>query len=79
MVYKADLSAIEGADIADSMAALRDTIERRVNLFATRQSVTGVEIISPIGPHSHVQKMAATITDTGESPVEWPYSKGSTT
>ena len=33
LVYRADLSAIAGGDAAESMAALRDTIERRVNLF----------------------------------------------
>ncbi len=40
--------------------------------MTTRHSVSGVDMIKPIGPHSHVQKMAATITDAGDRPVEWP-------
>ena len=45
--------------------------------MTTRHSVSGVDKISPIGPHSQDQKIAATITENGESPVEWPYSSGS--
>lgn len=37
LVYKADLSAIVGSDVANSMASLRDTIERRVNLFGVSE------------------------------------------
>ena len=37
----------------------------------TRQSVSGVDRISPIGPHSQLQKIAATTTEIGESPVLW--------
>src|SRR3989344_323015 len=33
LVYRADLSAITTNDVASSMASLRETIERRVNLF----------------------------------------------
>ncbi len=44
----------------------------------TRQSVSGVDRISPTGPHSHAQKMAEMTTDTGDSPVLWPYTSGST-
>lgn len=39
LVYRADLSAISGSDIADSMASLRDTIERRVNLFGVSEPI----------------------------------------
>jgi preprotein translocase subunit SecD len=39
LVYRADLSAITAADVADSMEALRDTIERRVNLFGVSEPI----------------------------------------
>src|SRR3989344_6099185 len=39
LVYRADLSAIIGSDVADSMASLRDTIERRVNLFGVSEPI----------------------------------------
>src|SRR3989344_2814590 len=39
LVYRADLSAIAGSETADSMAALRDTIERRVNLFGVAEPI----------------------------------------
>ena len=45
----------------------------------TRQRVSGVDRISPTGPQSQPQKMADTITERGERPVLWPYTKGSTT
>ncbi len=37
LVYKADVSNIAPTDVAESMAALRDTIERRVNLFGVSE------------------------------------------
>ena len=39
LVYRAQLSAIETSDVAESMAALRDTIERRVNLFGVSEPI----------------------------------------
>ncbi|MBI2613065.1 protein translocase subunit SecD [Candidatus Kaiserbacteria bacterium] len=39
LVYRADLSAIVGSDVVDSMASLRDTIERRVNLFGVSEPI----------------------------------------
>ena len=46
LVYKADLSKIEGADAADSMSALRDTIERRVNLFGVGEPIVQTQHVS---------------------------------
>ncbi|HVM73444.1 MAG TPA: protein translocase subunit SecD [Candidatus Paceibacterota bacterium] len=43
LTYRADLSAIQGADVSDSMAALRDTIERRVNLFGVSEPLVQTE------------------------------------
>ena len=39
LVYRADLSAIQAGGVEDSMAALRDTIERRVNLFGVSEPI----------------------------------------
>lgn len=39
LVYKANLAAIPGADVGESMASLRDTIERRVNLFGVSEPI----------------------------------------
>ncbi|RJQ35335.1 protein translocase subunit SecD [Candidatus Parcubacteria bacterium] len=39
LVYRAELSAIETADVSSSMEALRDTIERRVNLFGVSEPI----------------------------------------
>lgn len=43
LVYRADLSNISGSDVNDSMAALRDTIERRVNLFGVAEPIVQTE------------------------------------
>jgi len=43
LVYQADLSAISGNDVADSMASLRDTIERRVNTFGVSEPLVQTE------------------------------------
>src|SRR3989338_3216320 len=39
LVYRAKLDAIRSTDVADSMASLRDTIERRVNLFGVSEPI----------------------------------------
>src|SRR3989338_5196032 len=43
LVYKADVSGVEGEQIEDSMEALRDVIERRVNLFGVSEPVVQVQ------------------------------------
>src|SRR3989344_9114235 len=37
LVYQADVSKISPTDIVDSMSALRDVVERRVNLFGVSE------------------------------------------
>ncbi len=39
LVYRADLDAIPEGDVGESMEALRDTIERRVNLFGVAEPI----------------------------------------
>lgn len=43
LVYKADTSALAGGDVAESLSALRDTIERRVNLFGVAEPIVQTE------------------------------------
>ena len=45
--------------------------------MTTRQTVSGVERMSPTGPHSHVQNTAATMSAIGVTPVLELYSQGS--
>ena len=41
LIYKADTSVVPATQVGDSMAALRDIIERRVNLFGVSEPARG--------------------------------------
>jgi len=43
LVYSADVSSIPKNEVADSMSALRDVIEQRVNLFGVSEPIVQVE------------------------------------
>lgn len=43
LVYKADTSQIQSGDISGAMQSLRDTIERRVNLFGVSEPIVQIE------------------------------------
>ena len=43
LIYKADVSAVPSSEIGSSMDALRDVIERRVNLFGVSEPVVQVQ------------------------------------
>ncbi|MDO8561833.1 MAG: protein translocase subunit SecD, partial [bacterium] len=43
LTYRAKLDAIQGSSVVDSMASLRDTIERRVNLFGVSEPIVQTE------------------------------------
>ncbi|MEY2664785.1 MAG: hypothetical protein RIT04_593 [Candidatus Parcubacteria bacterium] len=43
LVYKADISQLKAADVAVSMEALRNVIERRVNLFGVSEPIVQTE------------------------------------
>ncbi|MSR78817.1 MAG: protein translocase subunit SecD [Candidatus Taylorbacteria bacterium] len=43
LIYQAETSKLSGADVADSMTALRDVIERRVNMFGVSEPLVQVE------------------------------------
>ncbi|MDE2399576.1 MAG: protein translocase subunit SecD [Patescibacteria group bacterium] len=43
LIYKADVSGVPAGQVADSMDALRDIIERRVNLFGVSEPVVQIQ------------------------------------
>lgn len=43
LIYKADVGAVESSEVGSSMDALRDVIERRVNLFGVSEPVVQVQ------------------------------------
>ena len=43
LIYKADVSQVPAGQVSDSMNALRDVIERRVNLFGVSEPVVQVQ------------------------------------
>jgi len=43
LVYLADVSGIPSGDVEDSMSALRDVIEKRVNLFGVSEAIVQVQ------------------------------------
>lgn len=43
LIYKADVSAVPAGQVGDSMNALRDVIERRINLFGVSEPVVQVQ------------------------------------
>jgi len=43
LIYKADVSGVPAGQVSDSMSALRDVIERRVNLFGVSEPVVQVQ------------------------------------
>ncbi len=43
LIYKADISGVQAGDVSASMDALRDVIERRVNLFGVSEPVVQVQ------------------------------------
>jgi len=43
LIYKADVAAVPSGQVSDSMEALRDVIERRVNLFGVSEPIVQVQ------------------------------------
>lgn len=43
LIYRADISKIPAGDVSTSMQSLRDTIERRVNLFGVSEPIVQIE------------------------------------
>jgi len=43
LVYRADISGVDSSEVKDSMDALRDVIERRINMFGVSEPVVQIE------------------------------------
>lgn len=52
LTYHADVSRVDHANVADSMSALRDVIERRVNLFGVSEPIVQTQQSSAISGHT---------------------------
>lgn len=77
LVYRADVSALPGGQIGESMDALRDVIERRVNLFGVAEPQVTTEINTIGGDREHrlivelpgVTDLKEAITMIGQTPL----------
>ncbi len=78
LVYRADVSNLAGADVQESMSALRDTIERRVNLFGVSEPIVQTERAGVLAGEAQERLIVELpgVTDTqeaikliGETPV----------
>lgn len=70
LVYKADVSKLKGADIKDSMTALRDDVERRVNMFGVSEPLVQTEQNASLSSEESAYKLIVElpgITDTKEA------------
>ncbi|MFM2414509.1 MAG: hypothetical protein RI911_202, partial [Candidatus Parcubacteria bacterium] len=78
LVYEADVSNLQATDIPESLAALRETIERRVNVFGVAEPLVQTEQASSLvgnGEHRLIVELPG-VTDTqkavemlGKTPV----------
>ena len=74
LIYNADISKIPAAQVADSMAALRDVIERRINVLGVSEPIIHIEdgsngdhrLVVDLPGVTDVKKATETI---GETPV----------
>ncbi len=79
LVYKADISQVASGEVSDSMDALRDVVERRVNLFGVTEPIVQLEEGSALGGASGEKRLIVElpgVTDAvaaakmiGETPV----------
>lgn len=78
LTYRADTDSIPVADVEDSIAALRDTVERRVNLFGVAEPIVQTERSSAISGSVEerlvvelpgVTDTAAAVRALGKTPV----------
>lgn len=70
LVYKTDTSQIESGDISSAMESLRDTIERRINLFGVSEPIIQVEQGGVFGSDEAEQRLIVElpgVTDINEA------------
>lgn len=78
LIYRANVSGIPAADVNDSIDALRDTVERRVNLFGVSEPIVQTEMSSAVSGEREnrlvvelpgVTDTAAAVMALGKTPV----------
>jgi preprotein translocase subunit SecD len=70
LVYKADVSKIASGDIADSMTALRDDVERRINIFGVSEPLVQTEQNATLSSAESAYKLIVElpgVTDTKQA------------
>jgi len=70
LVYKADTSQIQNSDISSAMQSLKDTIERRINLFGVSEPIVQIEQGGVFGSDSKEQRLIVElpgVTDVNEA------------
>ena len=70
LVYKADVSKIDKAQVSDSMNALRNVIEKRVNIFGVSEPIVQIEDSSVFSSKGAEQKLIVElpgVTDIDEA------------
>ncbi len=72
LVYEADVSGVDPADVSDLMNVLRDVIERRVNIFGVSEPVVQVEQSSFVSD-TQIERLVVElpgVSDVGEAIAE---------
>ncbi len=70
LVYKADVSKLSSGDISSSMSALRDVVERRVNLFGVSEPIVQTEQAAALSSEDAAYKLIVElpgVTDVDEA------------
>ena len=70
LVYKADVSKLKPADIADSMTALKDSVERRINVFGVSEPLVQTQENAALSSASAAYKLIVElpgVTDTKQA------------
>lgn len=72
LVYEADVSKVQESEVGDLMNALRDVIERRVNIFGVSEPIVQVERSSVVSEERHERLVVELpgVTDVGEAVAE---------
>ena len=67
LIYRADVSKVKEGEVSDSMDALRDVIERRVNLFGVSEPIVQVETGGFVGSEKRLIVELPGITDVNQA------------
>lgn len=72
LVYDADISQVDAAEVPELMNVLRDVIERRINVFGVSEPLVYVESSSFVSNEQHERLVVELpgITDVGEAVAE---------